>query len=58
MTNSANTQRNDEIDNAVFECVRLLSEQPELEWDMRIIGEVSDAIIETLIVLGLIVRHP
>lgn len=53
MTNSVNTQRNDEIDNAVFECVRLLSEQPELEWDMRIIGEVSDAIIETLIVLGL-----
>lgn len=52
------SERNDEIDNAVFECIRVLIEQPELEWNMEIIGEVFDAIKETLNDFGLTVRQP
>lgn len=52
--------RNDEIDNTVYQCILTLTEKDpeELDWDMAIIGEVTDAIIETLREFGLKVRHP
>jgi hypothetical protein len=50
-------ERNDEIDNSVFECVSTLSEK-ELEWDMQLIGEVTDAIKSVLERYGITVRHP
>ena len=51
-------ERNDDIDNAVFDCICTLTEQPELEWDMQIIGEVTDSIKLILKTFGLKVRHP
>lgn len=50
-------QRNDDIDNAVFQCVCILAEK-ELEWDMQIIGNVTDAIKKELGNYNISVRHP
>lgn len=50
-------QRNDEIDNAVFSCITTLTEQ-KLEWNMEIIGKVTDAIKGVLAEYNLKVRHP
>lgn len=35
-------ERNDEIYNAVFELCRIMTEKQELEWDMSIIGDLTD----------------
>lgn len=51
------TERNDEIDNAVFECISTLAET-ELEWDMEVIGESTDALITVLSRHDIRVRHP
>jgi hypothetical protein len=51
-------ERNDEIDNAVFECIKILAEYDNMEWDMAIIGEVTDAIKDVLNSFGIKVRHP
>lgn len=49
--------RNDDVDNAVYDCICSLTEQ-ELEWDMEIIHEVTEAIKEALLkTRGLQVRH-
>jgi len=53
--------RNDDIDNAVYQCILVLAEQSDtdLPWDMGMIGEVTDAIKETLWRYANIkVRHP
>ena len=52
--------RNDEIDNAVYQCVLVLAEQSEtdLPWDMAMIGEVTDAIKAVLWQYAIKVRHP
>jgi len=54
-------ERNDEIDNAVYNCILVLAEQSdtELPWDMGMVAEVTDAIKEALWLYGNIkVRHP
>ena len=53
-------ERNDEIDNAVYDLIVSLSEKngEELEWSMEIIGAVTDAIKETLAGFNIQVRHP
>lgn len=50
-------ERNDEIDNAVYECICILAEK-ELDWNMGIIGNVTDAIKAELAKHGIKVRHP
>lgn len=49
--------RNDEIDNAVYDCICALVEK-EIDWDMMIIGEVTFAIKKILSKFNLKVRHP
>lgn len=54
-------ERNDEIDNAVYQCILALTEktEDELDWNMQIIGEVTDAIKDVLWHdFKLKVRHP
>jgi len=29
-------ERNDDIYNSVFDCIRTLTEQPDMEWDMGV----------------------
>jgi hypothetical protein len=50
--------RIDEIDNAVFECVKVLSEKYDMQWDMGVIGPVTDVLEEKLKELGFPVRRP
>lgn len=57
---NAMTERNDTIDNAVYECILALAEkdEEELPWDMEIIGEVINVIKETLESYGIYMRLP
>jgi hypothetical protein len=50
-------ERNDEIDNAVFQCICTLTEK-NLDWDMEKIAAVTDAIKGVLAAYRLRVRHP
>jgi hypothetical protein len=50
-------QRNDNVDSSVFECITTLAEK-DIEWDMEVIGETTDAIKEVLSDHGIRVRHP
>ena len=53
--------RNDDIDNAVYQCVLTLAEHNDnsLPWDIRMISEVTDAIKEVLWNgFSIKVRHP
>jgi len=54
------TERNDTIDNAVYDCILTLAEkdEDELPWEMEIIGDVTDAIKEALLLHGFHVRYP
>ena len=36
----AMVERNDEIYNEIYELCRIMTENPKLEWDMSIIGEL------------------
>jgi hypothetical protein len=55
--NDEQLERNDIIDNTVFECIETLAEK-ELDWDMQLIGETTDAIKEVMTDFGIRVRHP
>lgn len=50
--------RIDEIHNAVYELCKVLTENPELEWDMQYIGEIADCAAETMCEAGYKVRYP
>lgn len=50
--------RNDEIDNAVFELCKILSENPDLEWNMSFIGEIADCAAGIMVNHGIPVRFP
>ena len=54
----AQADRNDEIYNAVFELCRVMTEEPELEWDMAFIGEIADCAASILASQGKRVRFP
>ena len=54
-------ERNDEIDNGVYETILILTEKSsdELPWDIEMIGAVTDAIKDLLWRrFKLAVRHP
>lgn len=52
------SERIDEIDNAVFELCKILSENSELEWDMSFIGEIADYAASVLFDHNIPVRYP
>jgi len=53
-------ERNDVIDNAVYDCILALAEKDETElpWDMEIIGDVTSAIKSALAKFNIHVSHP
>jgi hypothetical protein len=55
--NDEQVKRNDEIDNAVHQCLCVLTEK-ELEWDQELIGCTLAAIKTYLIRKGIHIRHP
>lgn len=50
-------ERLDEIDNTVYACICTLAEKP-IEWDMEIIGEVTEKIRSVLEKHGIQMRWP
>jgi len=50
-------KRNDEVENAVYECLCILTEK-NLEWNVEIIYDALNAIKKVLAGHGLRVRHP
>ena len=54
----AQADRNDEIYEAAFEFCRVLTENPDLEWDMTFLGEITDIAASILIKQGHKVRYP
>ena len=57
---SAQTERLDEIDNAVYQTILafLNKSEDEFPWDMYYIGEVAECIEETLLSMGQRVHRP
>lgn len=55
---SGQLARLDEIDNAVHELLKVMTEDYDLEWDMEIIGSVADAVADILVLTGKRVRFP
>lgn len=58
--NSAQTERLDAIDNAVYTAILAFLDKTEDEfsWDMSYIGEVAECIEETLLRMGQCVHRP
>lgn len=54
----AQADRNDEIYEAAFEFCRVLTENPDLEWDMAFLGEIADIAANILTKQGHKVRYP
>jgi len=53
------TNKNDVIDGTVFEAIRsLIQDGDNVEWNMQIIGEVTDTIESMLIERGFETCHP
>ena len=50
-------ERNDDIDNAVYDCICVLAEK-ELPWSMEIITKVTETIKAELLKYQIQVRHP
>ncbi len=51
-------KRIDEVENAVFEMCKVLTEDENLEWDMNYIGEIADLASTILVNLGHRVHYP
>jgi len=56
--NDAQIERVDEVENAVYKMCCVLTESPDLEWNMEYIGEIADFAAELLTKLGHRVRYP
>ncbi len=54
----AQIERIDEIDNAVFELCKVLTEKEDLEWNMEFIGEIAEMACDILVRTGFKIRYP
>lgn len=50
-------ERNDTIYNSIYECICILAEN-NIEWDMKMIGEITESVISILSTYGIKVRYP
>lgn len=55
---SEQAARNDAVYEGVMELCRLMSENPELEWDMSFLGEIADCAASILGQHGIRVHFP
>lgn len=51
-------QRNDEVYEAVFELCKVLTENPDMDWDMEAIGGIAEYAVDTLVNKGFRIRFP
>lgn len=54
----AQADRNDDIYEAAFEFCKVLTENPDLEWDMAFLGEIADLAASIMTEQGHKVRFP
>jgi len=54
----AQADRNDDIYEAAFEFCKVLTENPDLEWDMAFLGEIADLAAGIMTEQGHKVRFP
>jgi hypothetical protein len=54
----AQADRNDEIYEAAFEFCKVLTENPNLKWDMAFLGEIADLAASIMTEQGYKVRFP
>ena len=54
----AQADRNDEIYEAAFEFCKVLTENPDLEWNMAFLGEIADLAASIMTRQGHKVRFP
>ena len=52
------TERIDEVENAVYDMCRVLTEEDDLEWNMEFIGEIADLACMVLSGCGYKIRYP
>ncbi|MCD8098032.1 MAG: hypothetical protein LUE31_08365 [Lachnospiraceae bacterium] len=52
------SDRVDEVCEAVMDLCKVMCEDPELEWDMQFIGEIADTAAHILTSCGKRVRYP
>lgn len=55
---NAQLERIDEVENAAFDYIKVLTEQPNMDWDMSLIGEIADMVADFLVGRGYKVRYP
>lgn len=55
---SYQTARQDEIENAIFEMIKTVTCDDFLSWNMELIGDVADAVCETLSKKGFLIYYP
>ena len=51
-------ERIDEVDNAVFDLCKLMTNNENLDWNIEFIGEIADLASEVLIGCGYTVYYP
>lgn len=56
--NERQIERIDELHNAVYDVCVVFTENPDLEWDMSYIGEITDRIADILVEYGERVHCP
>lgn len=55
---SYQTTRIDEIENSVFDLLKVMTCNPNMEWDMSLIGPIADTVADTLTEKGFVVYYP
>ena len=50
--------RQDEIENAVFDMIKILTCNDKLPWDMEIIGDIADKVCDYLTEKGFLIYYP
>lgn len=51
-------ERIDEVENASFDFIKVLTEQRDMDWDMSLIGEIADMAADFLVSRGYKVLYP
>ena len=56
--NSYQTARQDEIENSIFDMIKILTCNDELNWNMELIGDIADAVCDILTNKGYLIYYP
>ena len=43
------SERCDQINRAVYDCIKVITENPDMKYDMNVIGDITDTLISAII---------